>query len=459
MSIHKSKLLTQADKLLNLNSDSAEKIYGPLYWELYYAREEYEEIRKRYSRIGRLVRWWDISSQFHQYQMRLWNLCNSYEKLMHQVASLEKALSVKSIFIKHTVSDKTYNYCITQKNFPEWKRIFNAQLFNPNHQSYKEEIYRKIREKLDPKNAPNNEQYQYNSFYDFLNEIAEEIDKEKPVLSTTKITNGLENNDKLLNKIKRSEITSKIIKKPANDRNWILKRYREELKIKPLPIKPMGNFRDAQFGYAHTQDDGSKSKRFGVGYNQWEITGFIPEEYVDKTALSLGPESKKKVNRIASDMQGSLQKGWYMYVITTDNKFLYLPALTLGHDLNKMDYKQYRCHSELLEGKSCYGSGTFHVDEHGEIDAINTASGHYQPGKPYLNYAKVVLETLGIPIKNSALNFDFYKKNTHLNPLNSIQHYVRVAKQTFFAKFKKDKSEAEERPKEQSCQFAIFTPY
>ncbi len=472
MSKQVSKLLARADELLAPDSDKADKIYGPFYWQLYYAREEYEKTRKQYSRIGRLLRGWDISSQFHQSQMRLWNLCNSYEKI--KTSTLGHKLPEKYILINHTVGDKVYTYCITKENFSEWKSIFDTQLFNSNHLSYQKEIYKEIQEKLEAKNNQANT-LPYDSFADFINDVAETIDNKKiisndpamahelmirlankgkkhPEFNTEEISlvlAGAGNKDKprntkVLSQKKRSEMLTKIIKPSAESQNERLNEYREEKQIKPLPLKAISRFRDKQFGYGYTKDGGSKAERFGIGYDQWEITGYIEE----------GDERK-----IASEFQGALQEGWYMYVITTDNKFLYLPAHTRGKNQTKMEYDQYRAHSELAYGKATYGAGTFHVEGTGVIDSITTASGHYQPGNQYLDYAKIVLETLGIPIKKDALKYDFYKQNTRSNPFKTAQHYMNVFKQTFFAKFKKDKSRAEDRVRQSTVVTYLNTPY
>lgn len=87
-----------------------------------------------------------------------------------------------------------------------------------------------------------------------------------------------------------------------------------------------------------------------------------------------------------------LAPGHYIYVVTVQNEFRYLPTKEVG----KEKFDQYRTHSQLAGKQKVYAAGAFNVDEHHFVTTIDNESGHYQPPhKGHADYAAQLLKFMG----------------------------------------------------------------
>ncbi|WP_229413333.1 eCIS core domain-containing protein [Massilia violaceinigra] len=83
-----------------------------------------------------------------------------------------------------------------------------------------------------------------------------------------------------------------------------------------------------------------------------------------------------------------LAPGRYIYVVTVQNEFRYLPM----KEMSKEHFDQYRTHSQLSGKQKVFAAGAFTVNEDNLVASIDNESGHYQP--PDIGHAEYAAELL-----------------------------------------------------------------
>ncbi|MCE3602229.1 DUF4157 domain-containing protein [Massilia sp. P8910] len=109
-----------------------------------------------------------------------------------------------------------------------------------------------------------------------------------------------------------------------------------------------------------------------------------PDSYLQWQPGAPGPDGQ------ISDAAGTpLAPGRYIYVVTVQNEFRYLPMKAMGKD----HFDQYRTHSQLSGKQKVFAAGAFTVGETSHVTSVDNESGHYQP--PHLGHAQYAAELLG----------------------------------------------------------------
>lgn len=142
-----------------------------------------------------------------------------------------------------------------------------------------------------------------------------------------------------------------------------LEEFRKKNKLQPLGVKYDAAFTDELAG--RRRDPGA--------YRQWQLGK--PNNDIGITGKDGNP----------------LGDGRYIYVVTVENEFRYLPML----ETEKEHFDQYRTHSQLAGKQDVFAAGAFVVQKN-EITEINNESGHYQPPNiSNAEYARTLLTMLG----------------------------------------------------------------
>lgn len=221
------------------------------------------------------------------------------------------------------------------------------------------------------------------------------------------------------------DIHPKVLAKVANLKNDPgLAEARKKLGIPQIgkPLHTAGLIRDRQYGYAYTKKGTTQT----ASYKHWHIAAI-----------------HNKTNQLISAEGLVLTPGWYMYVVTLDNQLRYLPCDDKAKD--GLLYTQFRCHSQLAEGKNVYGAGTFYLNEQGRMAQITNASGHYRPEQKYLIYTVNLLEKMGIATQNIRVDAEVIQRNES-TAWKKIRHFSGVFAQAVRAGFSEQPSTIEERP-------------
>ncbi len=346
---------------------------------------------------------------------------DDYQKL---AAKLQSQRNLKNAAI--TISNK---YAISGENFQAQKPVIIERFNKPIYQQNAEVILGEIDKLLVEK-----QNLKFNTFYnlfDFCLERKRLHDQRKQFPQRADACEKFYQPAKVAGKeiigeIYQHDVHPNALKKVQNLKNdEVLEQSRQALGIpaKGKSLHIASRIRDEQYGYGYTQPNDAKE----ISYAQWRAAAI-----------------NKKTKQMISGEGLTLAAGWYMYVVTLDNQFRYLPCENTP--ANALSYTQYRCHSQLGEGRNVYGAGTFHIGANGRIDVVTNASGHYRPEKPYLEYSVKVLERMGVDTKNIRMDAEVIQRN-EASLAKKLSHFASVGAKAIEARFsKKPSSLIEGRP-------------